>query len=278
MSDSDVSTKSPIGSPPLILACLAIGIFSAALISVFGWRRVRFTNDGGRRGILGRPELDPWSNLKERPGIGEKPIMWEVWTDRNAKINNMGYGCWRLVMPLALHCSPPEPSNHESATEVNLPSLPTASLPTTARRRPFRGFTVRSLLPLHRRTVTLDPLLPVEAAEYKEEEVSGMAEAAEKKQTQVAIIIEMPSLASSRRRHDHPFLGSPEHQKHQSYYSALSKSETLVEAHDKVKDDCLESGFEEGEHEYCIGVHICPWTISTKLKEDKEASRTMENR
>jgi hypothetical protein len=100
---SDSSDKTSIGSPPLILACLAIGIFSAALISVFGWRRMQIARgitppaiDG--TGVFGRHGFDAWSNMRERPGIGDKPVMWEVWTDRNARVTNVDYGCWDQVM------------------------------------------------------------------------------------------------------------------------------------------------------------------------------------
>ena len=69
-------TFSPRGSPPLIIAFLAIGLFSIAMLLVCGWQRVRVasgwilpTTATGRAGGRG--------NFKgER--LGEKPQLWDV--------------------------------------------------------------------------------------------------------------------------------------------------------------------------------------------------------
>lgn len=50
------------------------------------------------RGVLGRQDPDSWSNLRGTPGILNKPVMWEVWTDRNARVTNVDYGYWDHVM------------------------------------------------------------------------------------------------------------------------------------------------------------------------------------
>jgi len=76
------SPQSPVGSPPLILAFLAIGVFSVAMIAVFGWRRIQ-SQFGGEISFWGYPEqrrstrgID--SARLADPKFGEKPILWEV--------------------------------------------------------------------------------------------------------------------------------------------------------------------------------------------------------
>ncbi|KAH7923088.1 hypothetical protein BV22DRAFT_1106280 [Leucogyrophana mollusca] len=95
------------GSPPLIVAFLAIGLFMVAMAAVFGWRRVN-----GNRGLLVHQVR------AARPGkkpvvLGEKPVLWDMWTRRAAStaIEDVR---WENVMPFSavLHCpvEPPIPS------------------------------------------------------------------------------------------------------------------------------------------------------------------------
>lgn len=68
------------GSPPLIIAFLAIGLFTAALIAIFGWRRVVVTRQQVARanaagaGMGGTP--------KKGVEFGAKPELWDLWTRR----------------------------------------------------------------------------------------------------------------------------------------------------------------------------------------------------
>ncbi|PPQ92272.1 hypothetical protein CVT25_008580 [Psilocybe cyanescens] len=70
---------SPAGSPPLILAFLAIGLFAAAMIVVFGWRRVQF----GRAWTLGGiPTIDHPIPLPKI--LPNKPKLWDIWCGGDA--------------------------------------------------------------------------------------------------------------------------------------------------------------------------------------------------
>ncbi|KIK51652.1 hypothetical protein GYMLUDRAFT_50391 [Collybiopsis luxurians FD-317 M1] len=84
----------PTSSPPLILAFLAIGLLATAIIAALGWRRVYFarysltaaTNfRGGRDGIGagagGRRGRGYNGDNDSTVLIGEKPKLWDLWTD-----------------------------------------------------------------------------------------------------------------------------------------------------------------------------------------------------
>ena len=64
------------GSPPLIVAFLAVGVFLAAMLTIFGWRRVVFA-----RGIVMRPlGRDGFNTPRNTEHLGERPELWEFWT------------------------------------------------------------------------------------------------------------------------------------------------------------------------------------------------------
>ncbi|KAF8155950.1 hypothetical protein B0H34DRAFT_799037 [Crassisporium funariophilum] len=70
------SAFSPAGSPPLILAFLAIGLFSAAMIIVFGWRRIQF----GRGGFtLGVPRHGGGGEYAMGRVLPQRPRLWDLW-------------------------------------------------------------------------------------------------------------------------------------------------------------------------------------------------------
>jgi hypothetical protein len=106
---SSEENGSPAGSPPLILAFLAIGIFSAAMIAVFGWRRVHFGRDANpwayrttfgidmRRGMRDSDSISSINGVREK-NLGERPVMWEAWTERSNKVEGADYGCWKNTM------------------------------------------------------------------------------------------------------------------------------------------------------------------------------------
>ncbi|KAK7462810.1 hypothetical protein VKT23_007390 [Stygiomarasmius scandens] len=75
----------PGSSPPLILAFLAIGLFSAAMVAVFGWRRVHFgraTTPFLMMDPLGRQVGGATLNGRRRPvDYGEPPKLWDLWTE-----------------------------------------------------------------------------------------------------------------------------------------------------------------------------------------------------
>lgn len=72
--DSLADILSSSGSPPLIVAFLAIGLFIVAMLGVFIWRRMSQSHRMQHQPIT--RNLRPRSVL-----LGEKPILWDVWSD-----------------------------------------------------------------------------------------------------------------------------------------------------------------------------------------------------
>ncbi|PFH49586.1 hypothetical protein AMATHDRAFT_4797 [Amanita thiersii Skay4041] len=148
---SDASTSSgntdsssrlnPGSSPPLIVAFLAIGLFTASMITVFGWRKVQFGvrgssrgggdgpaggrhmgssgGGGGGAGGGGHPFGEPMNRRRHhhhqqqqqnRPwdtwNVGERPKLWDVWVDSDKGTNvNQETSCnlcWDDIMPIAV--------------------------------------------------------------------------------------------------------------------------------------------------------------------------------
>ncbi|KAF9446484.1 hypothetical protein P691DRAFT_803904, partial [Macrolepiota fuliginosa MF-IS2] len=96
-NSSDGNDTSPIGSPPLILAFLAIGIFAAAMIAVFGWRRVHFGSfqfEGARGNGRRFGSTSTSDSSAEGSKLGKKPVLWDVWVDRGTKVDSVEYGFW----------------------------------------------------------------------------------------------------------------------------------------------------------------------------------------
>lgn len=86
----------PGGSPPLIVAFLAIGLLMAAMIAVFGWRRMTYGRGIGVH--LGRGGgVGPLKSLEE---FGEKPILWDLWTQRPVGHHDDELK-WDGIMPLS---------------------------------------------------------------------------------------------------------------------------------------------------------------------------------
>ncbi|KAK0203565.1 hypothetical protein DFS33DRAFT_811934 [Desarmillaria ectypa] len=99
---------SPGSSPPLILAFLAIGLFAAAMIAVFGWRRIQFGSAAGpRAGVDGR--------LRH---LGERPKLWDLWTGKRESTSD----AWEAIMPISaiMHYSISDTKSVHSKSSVAL--------------------------------------------------------------------------------------------------------------------------------------------------------------
>ncbi|KAJ6525858.1 hypothetical protein B0H10DRAFT_2156901 [Mycena sp. CBHHK59/15] len=88
-------------SPPLILAFLAVGMFGVAMIGIFGWRRLT-----GGRTVLWTPPEDV---AQPRPGFGETPKLWDVWSPPGL-LREADAPEWRNILPLAVSIWDEEPS------------------------------------------------------------------------------------------------------------------------------------------------------------------------
>lgn len=73
------------GSPPLILAFLAVGLFAAVMTGVLGWRRLRSGN-----GIYFPPETGFGPRSKD---FGKEPELYEYWISTKNDIK-----CWDEVV------------------------------------------------------------------------------------------------------------------------------------------------------------------------------------
>lgn len=275
-------SQSPVGSPPLILAFLAIGIFSAAMIAVFGWRRVQFGRDAGlwryrddtrsegRRG-RGSDPAGP-GDVVAATIVGEKPVLWEARTDRSTKVERGDYGCWDNVMPLALVSSPALTSNKNSSSsslsDSGPPRLPEPPpifrlQQTTSSQRPSRRRQRMYEIPplsIFRRRIPTNTAPNVQLDSIGQGHSSGKAKEDEKL-AQVVMIIEMPSPTKSRYRHAQ----SSERNRHLSRYSSHSNSETLVDSTGRMREDPGIHHDDSGQFQYCLGVHTCPWPQTTTL-------------
>ncbi|KAF9225867.1 hypothetical protein BS17DRAFT_879142 [Gyrodon lividus] len=91
---NDVDIFSLSGSPPLIVALLAIGLFTVAMLTVFVRRRISQTH-----GLVIQPLI---INHIRRKSIvlGAKPVLWDMWA-RSAGSSDSGETGWDNIMPFA---------------------------------------------------------------------------------------------------------------------------------------------------------------------------------
>jgi len=267
---------------------LAIGIFSAAMIAVCGWRRVHFGRDPPSWGHIGgmrERRFEDTTPPVARSGAGvlagdlklERPKLWEVWTDRSTKPDGVDYGFWDNIMPLAVlpaRCLHGRPDSALTADQ-NPPSLFEPLILSPPGIPPPGSANTQSQSHSSRRRRRLDDLIPLPLlrrhARSGAESISDTSTSEKcadtdeppKEAAQVVVIIEMPSLRSSRHRRarshqTHSYQGQG-HQHHSSLYSSLSKSETLVETHPNMREDLL--GAEGGHFNYSLGIHVARWPI-----------------
>ncbi|PPQ96851.1 hypothetical protein CVT26_006020 [Gymnopilus dilepis] len=127
------SPFSAAGSPPLILAFLAIGLFSAAMVIVFGWRRIQYARGLIPQGLTFDEEgMSPKASLV-------RPKLWDLWNEEEItwaqvsgkeKARRDSELQWANIMPLSANAVPSSPV-HESMASI----VSSTELPTLARRR-----------------------------------------------------------------------------------------------------------------------------------------------
>ncbi|KAG6377466.1 hypothetical protein JVT61DRAFT_15272 [Boletus reticuloceps] len=170
------------GSPPLIVACLAIGVFVILMFCVFSWRRMsesRRARDQPTTTIQGPKSAVP----------GQRPILWDAWTAPQVwEKSRVESRAWENVTPVAA---------------VLTYLLPPAG-PHVARRSPIRSadlggqVLLRRLGSVVKRIVVPDPPPPPAPTTDSYEKggvvshVSDEIEWREASSLQVTVLIVMP--------------------------------------------------------------------------------------
>jgi hypothetical protein len=75
----------------LIVAFLAVGLFIAAILTIFGWRRMVFG-----RGFVMRPIEGDTAFFAMSEHFGEKPKLWDLWS--HPPVGSMDQLEWEQIM------------------------------------------------------------------------------------------------------------------------------------------------------------------------------------
>ncbi|KAL4079576.1 hypothetical protein J3A83DRAFT_1124631 [Scleroderma citrinum] len=127
------------GSPPLIVAFLAIGVFTVAVTIAFCWRRMRDTRLVVH--VVGRPVR----SSRKPVGIGERPILWDIWTQNGDKCSAASQvSIWENITPFSAGRSrstypllPLPVTTAVTMQDWNSPSVPVSPQPTLSAVRRF---------------------------------------------------------------------------------------------------------------------------------------------
>lgn len=117
--DNSDQNLSVTGSPPLIVAFLAVGLFLAAMLTIFGWRRMVF----GRGFIMqpvGRMGRAGWEFERQPEYFGEEPKLWDLWSHPSA--DSKGPLNWEQMMPISANIKRSEeiPSNEAGSRATDI--------------------------------------------------------------------------------------------------------------------------------------------------------------
>ncbi|KAH0826592.1 hypothetical protein J3R83DRAFT_4950 [Lanmaoa asiatica] len=105
------------GSPPLIVAFLAIGLFVVAMIGVFGWRRLMRS-----RGLVNQPIIP--NRRRKSISLGKKPMLWDMWADTNVPEKSpTEVTRWENITPMAVISSFSIPSVQPPPVEPLSPPI-----------------------------------------------------------------------------------------------------------------------------------------------------------
>ncbi|KAH9478619.1 hypothetical protein JR316_0009076 [Psilocybe cubensis] len=219
---------SPAGSPPLILAFLAIGLFSAAMIVVFGWRRVQF----GRAWTLGG--IPPTEEIRLPRVLPKKPVLWDLWCkgragwtevagsrkpEHNIKLQ------WENMAPFTVSTVPLHDPAENSITTYTPPIRDVSLRP----RPPFLPFRLR--WPNHR-SMPPPPPSPPQRHRDSMKSIESSPSTTSRSTLQVGVIIIMPSAQNPTYVRTDSDIKRHERNRHR-------ESEEVVD--------------------YSIGIYECPW-------------------
>lgn len=90
---NDSGSLTPNSSPPLIVAFLAIGLFMAAMIAIFGWRRLTYGRGVIRVVRMASPEADSQNAMGD---FRETPKLWNL--EIHPPVQNKDELTWQEMM------------------------------------------------------------------------------------------------------------------------------------------------------------------------------------
>ena len=190
-NDGSGSVFSMNGSPPLIVAFLAIGLFTVSMSAIFAWRRMR----QGRSRIAigaGTAALRP---MKKQVNLADKPMLNEVYTTTVEGLL-LGDLRWEQVMPFAaiLHHAP---SPSLSPTLVNDGLITQETSPWSRFAHAIKDY-IRPTRGLPPETYGPDP--PGEKG-FSTDALEELA--ADGSRVDIAVTIAMPSVLNGQRHDIH---------------------------------------------------------------------------
>lgn len=182
------------GSPPLILAFLAIGLFGIAMVVVFGFRRIHTGRWDSIR-TLGAAGMGT-------PLLGEKPKLWDLWT-KGPTMPQSGPQPWEHVTPFSVMMEPDdEQMLLDGKTKGSSTATPSIPFTARARRRLHRLLQRRApvppeptaLLPLP----TTNPGAPAASAQTDDAHLPTSADSQQTGDSETTTANPPPSLEKAR--------------------------------------------------------------------------------
>jgi len=182
------------GSPPLIVAFLAVGLFMTAMLTIFGWRRVVFG-----RGFVLQPIV---GDRFHAPRTGEysyreKPELWDLWTE--PPVGGKEQLKWERIMPFSASIKKLGGESFDNAQASDIHTHP---------RIPSQLQTIRQHIRRH--------MKPKLADEQKVNAVST-----QNRTLQVAVAIAMPSPHKREREPTNEGLASADTYTHEPHDADL---------------------------------------------------------
>jgi len=191
-SGSGGSVFSMNGSPPLIVAFLAIGLFTVSMSAIFAWRRMRQGRTRAANGAMTTAPRPP----KKQVNLADKPVLREVFTT-TVEGSLLGDLQWNQLMPFAatLHYSVPPPLPPASGND-----------PTVSQETPFWSRVARFIKDHIGLSRSPTPDAPADSDSSDEKEkpsIEALYEVAEGTWVDIAVTIAMPSPYTRHREDPH---------------------------------------------------------------------------
>ncbi|PCH35129.1 hypothetical protein WOLCODRAFT_133744 [Wolfiporia cocos MD-104 SS10] len=130
-NNSSTGFFSANGTPALILAFLAIGLFVGGMLAMFGLRR-RMVNYGPRRWFASEPPAEALSagwaidlqdaigpsraSGRKKKDVGKPPLLWDM-----CAADNSDSMSWKDITPISARCIPQDGAENQSQCVNNTP-------------------------------------------------------------------------------------------------------------------------------------------------------------